>query len=124
MDARSGRPAEAHPDGDSDAHPDTDAALEFVRFCRRRRKVPWPEMYDEMCAVAARRLFRDWGFAELAEHGVAFTLFDTPGLAALVTQVCREERERALERERTQELERGAELELTKERLVSQAPAG
>ena len=124
MDAGSGRPAVAHPDGDTDALHDNDDALEFVRFCRRRRKVPWPEMYDEMCAVAARRLYRDWGFAELAEHGVAFTLFDMPSLAALVTQVCREERERTLERERAQERERGVELDLTKERLVSQAPAG
>ena len=27
-------------------------ALEFVRFCHRRKRVGWPELYDEMCAVA------------------------------------------------------------------------
>ena len=37
--------------------PDPDA-VEFIRFCYRRRRVGWPELYDEMCAVAARGLFR------------------------------------------------------------------
>ncbi|MER3417986.1 MAG: hypothetical protein C4343_02495, partial [Chloroflexota bacterium] len=30
----------------------TAEAAEFVRFCYRRRPVGWPELYDEMCAVA------------------------------------------------------------------------
>ena len=72
--------------GDS---PDT---VEFVRFCRSRRHVAWPELYDEMCAVAARGAFRGWGFAELAERGIGFTLSDMPGLAAIVGRVVREER--------------------------------
>ena len=29
-------------------------AIEFVRFCYRRERVGWPELYDEMCAVAGR----------------------------------------------------------------------
>jgi len=62
-------------------------ALEFVRFCRARRRLPWPELYDEMCAVARRRLFRGWGFDELAEHGVGFGLFQLPQLSALVAWV-------------------------------------
>ena len=72
----------------------SDAALEFVRFCHRRRRVGWPELYDEMCAVASRGLFHGWGFAELAEHGVAFGLAEMPDLARLVAQVSREEAER------------------------------
>src|SRR5674476_622245 len=44
-------------------------ASEFVRFCRDRRRVGWPELYDEMWAVASRRLFRGYGFAELPELG-------------------------------------------------------
>ena len=32
--------------------PDPDA-VEFIRFCYGRRRVGWPELYDEMCAVAA-----------------------------------------------------------------------
>jgi hypothetical protein len=62
-------------------------ALEFVRFCRSRRCLRWPELYDEMCAVARRRLFRGWGFEELAEHGIEFGLFALPRLSALVTRL-------------------------------------
>ena len=69
-----------------------DEAIEFVRFCRRRRRVAWPELYDEMCAVAAHRAYRDWGFAELSDHGIRFTLAEMPGLAALVREVIGQER--------------------------------
>ena len=34
---------------------------EFVRFCYRRRRVGWPELYDEMCQVAHRGAFRGMG---------------------------------------------------------------
>ena len=66
--------------------------LEFVRFCYRRRRVAWPSLYDEMAAVAARGAFRGLGFAELAEHGICFSLPDLPRLAALTEQVMLEER--------------------------------
>jgi hypothetical protein len=69
-------------------------AVDFVRFCYRRRRVGWPELYDEMCAVAGRGAFQGWGFAELAEHGIGFTLSDMPGLAAIAAVVSREERDR------------------------------
>jgi hypothetical protein len=71
------------------------AVEEFVRFCYHRRRVGWPELYDEMCAVAARGVFRGWGFAELADQGICFTLADLPALAAVAAEVSREERERA-----------------------------
>ena len=71
-----------------------DIALEFVRFCRRRRRVGWPELYDEMCLVASRGLFRGWGFGELAEHGIEFGLPEMPRLAGLAAQVTTEEAER------------------------------
>ena len=45
--------------------PDPDA-IEFVRFCYRRRRVGWPELYDEMCAVAGRGLFRGFDADDLA----------------------------------------------------------
>ena len=70
----------------------TDHGLEFVRFCYRRRRVAWPALYDEMCAVAARGAFRGLGYAELAEHGISFCLGDLPVLAALTEQVMLEER--------------------------------
>ena len=69
-------------------------AVAFVRFCYRRRRAGWPELYDEMCAVASRRLYNGWGFAELTEHGIGFSLFETPSLAALAQEVAREETER------------------------------
>lgn len=79
----------------ADAAPDRQQTLvleEFVRFCRRRRRVGWPELYDEMCAVAARNTFRGWGLVELGERGIGFTLSDMPHLAAVVEQVVRAER--------------------------------
>jgi hypothetical protein len=70
-------------------------AIEFIRFCYRRRPHGWPDLYDEMCHVASRRLFRGWGPGELADHGIGFSLFETPRLAALVETVVRQERTRA-----------------------------
>jgi hypothetical protein len=74
------------------AVPVTDEALDFVRFCYRRRRVGWPSLYDEMCAVASRGAYRGLGFAELAERGVTFCLSDMPRLTALLEQVIAEER--------------------------------
>jgi hypothetical protein len=70
--------------------PDPDA-VEFIRFCYRRRRVGWPELYDEMCAVAARGLFRGLVSDDLAAHGIGFSLFDMPALAALSTRIVVEE---------------------------------
>lgn len=68
-----------------------DEALEFVRFCYRRRRVGWPALYDEMSAVAARGAFRGMGYPELAEHGITFCLDNLPRLIALAERVAREE---------------------------------
>ena len=62
-------------------HAITADAVEFIRFCYARRRVGWPELYDEMCAVASRGLFRGWGPDELADHGIRFGLFEMPRLA-------------------------------------------
>ena len=77
------------------AHAITADAVEFIRFCFARRRVGWPELYDEMCAVASRGLFRGWGPDELATHGIAFGLFDMPKLATTVTEIVAEDRARA-----------------------------
>jgi hypothetical protein len=69
-------------------------AVEFVRFCYRRRRIGWPELYDEMCAVAGRGLYRGWGPDELSAEGIGFSLFEMQTLAALVSRVIAEERER------------------------------
>jgi hypothetical protein len=67
-------------------------ALEFVRFCYRRRRVGWPELYDEMCAVAGRGLYRGYSADDLADHGIRFGLFDMPALASIAQRVVEEER--------------------------------
>jgi hypothetical protein len=73
------------------AAPTTPEAEAFVRFCYQRRRVGWPELYDEMCAVAIRGLFRGMGHEALAEIGVGFSLFETPRLAQIVARVVSEE---------------------------------
>ncbi len=74
------------------AVPLNDESLEFVRFCYRRRRVSWPLLYDEMCAVAARGAYRGLGFAELAERGVTFCLDDMPKVTGLLERIIAEER--------------------------------
>jgi hypothetical protein len=69
-------------------------AIDFVRFCHRRRRVGWPELYDEMCAVAGRGLYRGYGAEELSSIGIGFGLFQMPALAGLVAQVIAEDVER------------------------------
>jgi hypothetical protein len=73
------------------ALPSTPEAEAFVRFCYHRRRVGWPELYDEMCAVATRGLYQGMGTDALADIGVGFSLFETPRLAQLVTRVVAEE---------------------------------
>ena len=71
----------------------TPEAVEFIRFCYRRRRLGWPELYDEMCAVAGRGLFRGMGPEELAEHGIGLGLFDLPALSSLAARVIDEHRD-------------------------------
>jgi hypothetical protein len=70
--------------------PDPDA-VEFIRFCYRRRRVGWPELYDEMCAVAGRGLYRGFGTDDLAALGIGFSLYDMPALAAMARRIVDEE---------------------------------
>jgi len=80
MESRSAAPCSPDPD-----------VVEFIRFCYQRRRVGWPELYDEMCAVAGRGLFRGYSSDDLMRRGVGFSLFDMPALAALTMQVVAEE---------------------------------
>jgi len=75
------------------ARPTTPDAIEFVRFCYRRKHVGWPELYDEMCAVANRGLFSGFDVDALAGIGIGLCLGDMPGLAGLVAQVVAEEQQ-------------------------------
>jgi hypothetical protein len=81
-DAPDERPGEAEPG----ASPPPEIA-EFIRFCHRRRPRAWPDLYDEMWVVAARREFNGWGFEQLEAYGVTFSLFEMPRLAGWVREV-------------------------------------
>ena len=67
--------------GPSGEQPPSDVVA-FIRFCHRRCGASWPELYDEMCAVAARREFNGWDHAQLAARGLTLSLFEMPRLAA------------------------------------------
>ena len=84
-DAAAGAP----PDGSSDADSE---AVAFVRFCYRRRAVAWPELYDEMCAVAARGDYRGMTYEQLESLGIRFVLAALPRLAEMAARVIAEER--------------------------------
>jgi len=49
-------------------------ACEFVAFCIQRNGEEWPALYDEMCWVAGRRLFRGLGYTELRRLGLSLSL--------------------------------------------------
>jgi hypothetical protein len=53
----------------------------FIRYCHVRHGASWPELYDEMCGVAARREYNGWDHAQLAERGLTFSLLEMPRLA-------------------------------------------
>jgi hypothetical protein len=99
--------------------PDPDA-VEFVRFCYRRRRVGWPELYDEMCAVAGRGLFRGFGVDDLADHGIGFSLFDMPALATLARGIVAEEQ--ALRRPVTVTIAQDSETQTSETGNAGEAP--
>lgn len=72
--------------------PPSPEALEFVRFCYRRSGVTWPELYDEMCATAARGSYRGLDYEALASFGISFALTEMPRLAAMTHRIVSEER--------------------------------
>jgi hypothetical protein len=85
----------AHTPSDGEDGPTPDAeALAFVRFCYHRRAVAWPELYDEMCAVAARGDYRGLGYEQLEGLGIRFALAALPRLAEIAARIIAEERGR------------------------------
>jgi len=87
MPERSSAPAARPGRGNVTSEAPPPDVAEFIRFCHRRRHVGWPELYDEMCAVAARHEFNGWGPEQLAERGVTLALFEMPRLASWVRMV-------------------------------------
>jgi hypothetical protein len=90
MDPRNAN-GRAQPDQIETGEPE---AIEFVRFCYRRRRVGWPDLYDEMCAVAGRGLYHGFAADDLGRIGIGFALDQMPALATIVHQVVAEDHER------------------------------
>ena len=63
-------------------------ARDFILFCVHRQGREWPALYDEMCWVAGRHLFRGLGYAELRRLGFSLsltTIEDTIRMVDMVT---------------------------------------
>ena len=73
-----------------------EVAIDFIAFCFKRRSVPWPQLYDEMCFVAGNRLYRGLGYEELREAGLDLTLVGIPRTSRIANEVTREMRREML----------------------------
>ncbi len=60
---------------------------DFVLFCIERRGTEWPSLYDEMARVAAQRVFKGLGIAELREMGLSLALDSLDKTYELVKQI-------------------------------------
>ena len=65
----------------------TGLAAEFIAYCLQQHPARWPEIYDQMCWVAGRRLFRGLGYAELSRAGLSLSLTQMAQLRRMVEQV-------------------------------------
>ena len=68
--------------------PSSPIALDFARFVLRRNPgvTNFSLLYDAMARTAAARTFRNFGYRELAEVGVSFSLLATGRLEALINE--------------------------------------
>ncbi|MDE3194219.1 MAG: hypothetical protein KGN00_11075 [Chloroflexota bacterium] len=67
-----------------------DVAIDFIAFCYQRDRREWPRLYDEMCYVASKRLYRGLGYAELKDAGVDMTFSGMARLSRIAKEVVRE----------------------------------
>ena len=67
-----------------------DAAIEFIAFCFERSQREWPRLYDEMCYVASKRLYRGLGYDELKDAGVDLTFSGMAKMARTAKEVTRQ----------------------------------
>jgi len=68
-------------------------ARDFILFCIHRQGNQWPALYDEMCWVAGRRLFRGLGHDELRKVGIFFGLGGLKDTIRIVDAVAGQRRE-------------------------------
>jgi hypothetical protein len=71
-------------------------AIDFIAFCFERKGADWPVLYDEMCFVAGKRLYRGLGYEELREAGLDFTLAGLARTSRLTNEVTKRLRQGAL----------------------------
>ena len=64
---------------------------DFILFCIQRRGKKWPALYDEMCWVAGRRLFRGLDYAELRRLGLSLSLTTIDDTIRMVDAVTAQE---------------------------------
>lgn len=67
--------------------PVADVAIDFIAFCYERNRREWPKLYDEMCLVAANRLYRGLGYEELKDAGVDLTFSGMTRLSRIAKEV-------------------------------------
>lgn len=70
--------------------PVADMAIEFIAFCFERNQREWPRLYDEMCHVASKRLYRGLGYDELKDAGVDLTFSGVTKLSRIAKEVTRQ----------------------------------
>ncbi len=62
-------------------------AHDFILFCVHRHGKEWPALYDEMCWVAGRRLFRGLGYTELRRLGLSLSLTNIEDIIRIVDTI-------------------------------------
>jgi len=60
---------------------------DFILFCVQRQGNKWPALYDEMCRVAGRRLFKGLGYADLRKLGLSLSLTSIEDTIRMVDSV-------------------------------------
>ena len=70
--------------------------IDFIAFCFERKGADWPVLYDEMCFVAGKRLYRGLGYEELREAGLDFTLAGLARTSRLTNEVTKRLRQGTL----------------------------
>lgn len=74
-----------------------DTAIEFIAFCYERSQRDWPKLYDEMCNVASKRLYRGLGYDELKDAGVDLTFSGITRMSRIAREITRDVRSRRTE---------------------------
>ena len=64
---------------------------DFILFCVQRQGKEWPALYDEMCWVAGRRLFRGLSYTDLRKLGLSFSLNNIDDTIRMVDTVAASE---------------------------------